>query len=254
MQAESMEFSNNGYSQLVISDAAATCMMETVGHSKIGKIYIKQDTIRQLFGNEELTFTTSSIGQMLPLFEERIGGDKPLELKIGFEDPQVMFGDYDTDLVFTFNLKYKFFIDLPQDSLPEGMRKELFYDDVRMVLAANIESDDDVFYMNFQSLKLDTSKETTMKKVPIRNSLDLTENEYREYLSTFGFSLNYLKKYLNDVVFRNGVKFPFNAEELYTSLEFAKGQMHVLIDVNEKAAVFFEEELWDENKQKEITE
>jgi len=80
--------------------------------------------------------------------------------------------------------------------------------------------------------------------------MGLTENEYREFLSTFGFSLNYLKKYLNDVVFRGGIKFPFNIEEVYTSLEFGKGQMHLLIDVNEKAAEFLEEELWDDNKKK----
>lgn len=74
-----------------------------------------------------------------------------------------------------------------------------------MVLATNIKADDDTLHMSFQSLKLDTSKQTSMKKLPTRNSLKLTENEYREFLSTLGFSLNYLKKYMNDVVFRGGI-------------------------------------------------
>lgn len=52
MEAKPMEFSNNAYSQLVISDAAATCMMQTISKSKIGKVYVTKDKLRDLFGNQ----------------------------------------------------------------------------------------------------------------------------------------------------------------------------------------------------------
>jgi hypothetical protein len=54
----------------------------------------------------------------------------------------------------------------------------------------------------------------------MRNGMNLTPNEYREFLSTFGFTNNYMKKWMNDVVFRPGVRFPYNMQEVYTTIKF----------------------------------
>jgi len=56
--------------------------------------------------------------------------------------------------------------------------------------------------------------------------------------------MNYLKKYLNEVVFREGIIFPYNMEELYTAVDFNEGQMHILFDVYADAYEFFEDEFW----------
>jgi len=50
--------------------------------------------------------------------------------------------------------------------------------------------------------------------------MELTANEYREFISSFGFFQNYLKKWFNNVYFKNGLNFPYNPSELYTTLEF----------------------------------
>lgn len=238
-----MEFSNNDYSQMVISDAAATCAMATFAKSNIGTVFLNQKALEALFFVEDLTFTTSSIAANLPIFEQKIGYDKPMLLELGFKDPSVMFGQFDTDLIFEYTLKMKYKLDIP-DEMSYGQNTELLYDEVRMISTMNIEADDDILYVDLLSHKLDMNSQYGFSSQPVRNSMSLTENEYREFLSTFGFSMNYLKKYLNDVVFREGVLFPYNMEELYTAVDFNEGQMHILFDVYADAYEFFEDEYW----------
>jgi len=148
MVADPMEFSNNAYSQLVVSDAAATCMMETISKSKIGKLFINKQHLRDLFNDQELEFDSTSVESMLPIFQDKVGSEKPLKLELGYSNPQIMFGQYDTDLIFTFTLKYKFILDLPAASLKKGMKKELIYDEVKMIFSTNVRADDDVLFMN----------------------------------------------------------------------------------------------------------
>lgn len=246
MKPSMMQFSNSDFSQLVVSEAAATCLMTTISKSKIGKYQINKDKLRILFGNDKLRFDTQSISPQIPIFKEKIGAEKPLLLELGYADPHIMFGQYDTDVIFEFTLKLKFLLDLPQEML-RGQKQELLYDELRMVANLNVEADDDILHINMLSLKLDTSGKFQQKSSPVRNSMDLTTNEYREFLSTFGFTMTFLKKYMNDLVFRGGINFPFGMDEIYTTLEFNEGQMHVIIDVQEESYKFFEEELWDKD-------
>ena len=74
--------------------------------------------------------------------------------------------------------------------------------------------------------------------------MDMSASEYREFLSTFGFTMNYMKKWLNQVFFRPGLKAPFTIDELETEVKFADGTMHLLLSVNQRAADFFEKEFW----------
>ena len=55
---------------------------------------------------------------------------------------------------------------------------------------------------------------------PIHSSFDITDSEYREFLDSFGYYMNYLKKYFNAVYLKEGLKFPYNPEEIYTSVGF----------------------------------
>lgn len=81
----------------------------------------------------------------------------------------------------------------------------------------------------------------------MRNGMKLTANEYREFISSFGFFQNYLKKWFNNVYFKNGLAFPYNPQELYTTLEFAEKQLHVMFEVENDLGEFMEDELWDDN-------
>jgi len=54
----------------------------------------------------------------------------------------------------------------------------------------------------------------------MRNSMNVSVPEYREFISQFGFFMNYMKNYLNDDYFKNGIRFPYNPKEIYTTLGF----------------------------------
>jgi hypothetical protein len=123
-----------------------------------------------------------------------------------------MFGQFDTDVVIEYQINLGF--------MDDNTGEELLYDEIRMVTSADIEAQNDIVMINLLNNKIDTASHFGNKKLPIRNSMDMTENDYREFLSTLGFTLNYLKKWLNDVVLRNGIIFPFNTHEFDTSLKF----------------------------------
>ena len=60
------------------------------------------------------------------------------------------------------------------------------------------------------------------------------------------FYLSWLKKYLNLVYLKNGVKFPYNPEEIYTSVAFHPKAMVVFLQLEDGADRWFEDEFWDE--------
>jgi hypothetical protein len=84
----------------------------------------------------------------------------------------------------------------------------------------NMNATDDILFITLLNHKLNVNNKFGQKDVPMRNSMSLTANEYREFLSTFGFTNNYMKKWMNDVIFRNGVRFPYNMKEIYTTIKF----------------------------------
>ena len=122
---------------------------------------------------------------------------------------------------------------------------ELLYDELKMITSLNVKADNDIMYMNILNHKIDSSNKFGQRTAPLRNSMSLSANEYREFLSTFGFTNNYLKKWLNDVVFRNGVHFPYNVYEFDTHLEFKEKSIHIMMEVNDEAAKFLEDDLWE---------
>jgi len=87
-----------------------------------------------------------------------------------------------------------------------------------MTTALNMQAKDDILFMEILNHKLNINHKFGQKKAPMRNNMKLTANEYREFLSTLGFSHSYLKKWLNDIIFRNGVRFPYNMKEIYTTI------------------------------------
>lgn len=137
-----------------------------------------------------------------------------------YSDIDVLFGQYDTDVIIKYTMHLSFRIE-------NG--KELLYDEIPMITSLNVQSSNDIVYIKVLNNKIDNKNHRSKK--PMRGEMILSPVEYREFISTFGFTMNYMKKWLNQVVFRQGLKFPFRMEELETQLKFQEQSMHILIDV-----------------------
>ena len=94
--------------------------------------------------------------------------------------------------------------------------KDLFYDELRMVTTGSVRTEDDVLYMQILSHKLDNQNKYAQQAYPVKDYMDISENEYREFLSTFGFFLNKQKEWLNQHVLNdgNGIHLPMGTEEI----------------------------------------
>lgn len=105
-----MDFINsNTFSQLVISESAASCIANSMANSKIGMTFLDKDRINKAFKTTNLEFDTTSMKQFLPIFTDRLGPNHPLKLDIDFKDIKVMFGQYDSNIIVEYKLNYKFY-------------------------------------------------------------------------------------------------------------------------------------------------
>ena len=55
-----------------------------------------------------------------------------------------------------------------------------------------------------------------------------------------------MKKWLNDVILLDGIKFPYALDEIKSEIKFQEGSMHVFAEIESNVADFLEEEFWDE--------
>ena len=92
-----------------------------------------------------------------------------------------------------------------------------------MITSLSVKADDDIVYINILKNKLDVNSKYLQITLPMRNKLNITTNEYKEFISTFGFFMSYMRTYLNNVYFKHGIKFPYNPDEIYTAVIFNKG-------------------------------
>lgn len=88
--------------------------------------------------------------------------------------------------------------------------KEIIYDELKMVTSAKMHAENDLVYITLLKNKLFIDNQYGQSTEPMRNGMKLTANEYREFISSFGFFQNYLKKWFNNVYFKNGLGFPYN--------------------------------------------
>lgn len=142
LEADDMGFVNNNvFSQLVVSESAATCIANSMARSRIGRVYLTEDKINKLFQEHDFKFTTTSMKKHLPIFEQRLGKNRPMKWELDFKDIKVMFGQYDSDIIIDYTLLVRFTLD-QSDSL------ELFYDEVNMVTSMNMEATNDVLFID----------------------------------------------------------------------------------------------------------
>lgn len=79
--------------------------------------------------------------------------------------------------------------------------------------------------------------------------MNLTEKEYREFLSTFGSFLNKQKQWVNKVVLQDGkgLHMPMADDEIKVQLSFIDGAMHIFLEIYKNAGKWLEEEWWDDD-------
>ena len=56
------------------------------------------------------------------------------------------------------------------------------------------------------------------KSKPIANTMKMTNNEYREFLSQLGSSTGKMKTWLNNDIFKNGAQLPYHPDEFITNV------------------------------------
>lgn len=56
-----------------------------------------------------------------------------------------------------------------------------------------------------------------------------------------------MKTYLNNVMFKNGIIFPYNSREIQTTLGFSKKAMHIFMEVQDEAEKFLDKQFLDDD-------
>ena len=62
----------------------------------------------------------------MPIFEQKLGKNKPLKMLIKFSHFETQFGKYDTDCIFDYTMGISWYLDTLGS-------KELIYDEIKMV-------------------------------------------------------------------------------------------------------------------------
>lgn len=192
-------------SQLVISESAFSCMMHAFSQSPIGLIKLNAQYMNTLFKRDDLAFGTKSIEPVLPIFAEKLGENVTLELHYHMKDVVTHFSEAGAELEYTLCMRW---FKHANETL-----HEVLYDEVNMLTSMDMDTENDIVYITLLTHKMDLSHRFNQRSQPIRNNMHLTENEYREFLSTFSLSLNWMKDWLNENYFRDGIFFPYNMSE-----------------------------------------
>ena len=97
-------------------------------------------------------------------------------------------------MILDYTLKFSIYQD-------DAKSKELIYDEVKFVTSMDISTDnDDIAHIKVLSHKLNHDSKFSGRQLPVRNNMKMTKNEYREFISTLGFSSKYFKDWLNTSV------------------------------------------------------
>ena len=157
-----------------------------------------------------------------------LGPNKPLHVNLTFRDFRIAFGKMDANIL----LNYTMGMHVAVDGI--GHEGVVFIDEFPILTTANVILDDDVAYISMLEHRLNIDP---LHAHPDQPSYwykgEIPSDDYREFVSSFGFYLNYLRKYLNQVYFKNGLQLPFDSKEIYTSVAFTDMAMHVFLDLEE---------------------
>ena len=134
-------------------------MINTLAKSPLGMVFLNKESINNLFKVSTLEFNTTSLAEHLPIFQTKVGKNKPMKMDLTFSDVKVLLGQYDTNLIMTFEMGICFKLD-------GSHNKCLIHDTLPMVTSMNMEADDDILMINLLNLKLDINHKNGVKSMP----------------------------------------------------------------------------------------
>ena len=175
---------------MVITEAAAGCMVNSLAESRIGTIELTTQKIKAMLGDAidpAFVFDTNFLEQDIPMFAERLDSDTPLNLKVGFKDVAVQFAPNDDDPPHIV-LNYKMHVTFLDDSTG----KELLYDELPMLTTFNVDDREDIILPYILENKIDDENKYSRRTTPIRNALNIGKDDYQPLLDSIQFSLNVL--------------------------------------------------------------
>jgi hypothetical protein len=116
-------------------------------------------------------------------------------------------------------------------------------DEIKFVTSLDLSTDnDDIAVIKVLEHKLNVDNKFAGKALPIKNSMKMTKNEYREFISTLGFSAKYFRDWINSAVFKDGVALPYRIDEFKTDIKFQDKSMHMFFEIEENFSEALESE------------
>ena len=77
-----------------VTEASADCIANVIQDSPLGTFKLNQVNLNEFFHHEPgfLPFDTTSLARFLPIFEEKLGPNVPLEINLSYRDMKFTFG------------------------------------------------------------------------------------------------------------------------------------------------------------------
>ena len=190
LQSDNMEFNtaSDTFSQIVISESAASCWAENLASSKIGKLTINSNTISKMTGNN-IQFYTESIYEHLPLFAQKLGNNTKMAVTVQLKDISILFGQFDSDVIVEYTLATQWSSD------NKNVLSEVMYDELKIMTSFDLSTNNDILFFKLNTIKLQQSN--INKDYPLRDKMNITYNEYKRYLKSINFALIALRNWLN---------------------------------------------------------
>lgn len=210
--------------------------MNAAAKSEIGKFDFNEERLNTFFGVDYLKFDTTNFAKHMPIFKTKLGAGKPLRMFVSFRDFKVDFAKNGVDLTFDYWMKLQFFLDAAKT-------REYLADEIHMVTKANLRTKNDRMWIDLKEHKLEIDAHYQNKKLPTRNAMKMTSNEYREFLATFEKTNEWMFNWMGNHI-KEGVTFPYHPSEILTDVKFQAGSMHIMLDVEPDADLFLEDKLW----------
>lgn len=135
------------YSQVVMTESAASCFFNSVAASPIGKFNLNQNKTNMLFNVTDIVTDSSAMANHIPIFLEKLGPNKPLKALVEFGDISVTLGQFDCDIIMDYILRFSIMSD-------DVKSTELIYDEIHFITSANIKTENDIVHIDVLTNKI----------------------------------------------------------------------------------------------------
>lgn len=84
-----------------------------------------------------------------------------------------------------------------------------------MTTSALVQTRNDIFHIDILTNNVNLNHVNANRYAPKYDNMNITTNEYREFLEDFSFTANEAMKWMNSVILRgNRVRFPFKMDQI----------------------------------------